>query len=109
MNTKSYIDPQASNVHCKTWIKPHIFANLYKIEAITCPYNAISHKLGIKTISTILQLNELAKYSLFILISTQSFTIFRKHDQTQNSNFLFSNEIKLQKCYKVSTSRSTLE
>jgi len=32
--------------------------------------------------------NELANYNLFILISTQSFTIFCKHDQTQNSNFL---------------------
>jgi len=52
-------------------------------------------------------LDELANYSLFILISTQSFTIFCKHDQTQNSNFLFSNNIKLQKCYKVSTSRIT--
>jgi hypothetical protein len=54
-------------------------------------------------------LNGLAKYSLFILISTQSFTIFCKHDQTPNSNFLFSNNIKLQKCYKVSTSRITLK
>jgi len=34
----------------------HIFANLYKTQAITCPYNAISKKkLGINTISTILQ------------------------------------------------------
>lgn len=54
-------------------------------------------------------LNELAKYSLFILISTQSFTTFCKHDQIQNSNFLFSNNIKLQKSYKVSTSRITLK
>jgi len=32
-------------------------------------------------------LNELANYSLFILISTQSFTIFCKHNQTQFSLF----------------------
>ncbi len=109
MNTKSYIDPEACNIYCKTWIKPHIFANLYKTQAITCPYNAISHKLGIKQFQQSYNINELAKYSLFVLISTQSFTIFCKHDQIQNSNFLFSNNIKLQKCYKVSTSRITLK